>query len=98
MPRSNIYQGVVTMIEVVWGRIKDCEGQIFRQLRGGEFTYKVKGNFIELSRTNRLVSKNTFEEALKYVPLKNTVPVQKLQAPSYLFAILMDNRIRKNDW
>ena len=40
------------MIEVVWGRIKDCEGQIFRQLRGGEFTYKVKGNFIELSRMN----------------------------------------------
>ncbi|MEK4343177.1 hypothetical protein [Brevibacillus sp. FSL L8-0710] len=86
------------MIEMVWDRIKDSEGQIFRQLRGGEFTYEVKGNVIVLSRTNRSVSKSTFQEALKYVPLENTVPVQKLQAPSYLFAILMDARIRKNDW
>lgn len=87
-----------TMIETVWERIKGCEGQVFKQIRGGEFTYKVKGNAIELSRTNRLISKNTFKEALKYVPLENTVPVQHLQAPSYLFAILMDKRIRQNDW
>ncbi|NRR23335.1 MULTISPECIES: hypothetical protein [unclassified Brevibacillus] len=86
------------MIEVVWSRITDCEGQIFRQLRGGEFTYQVKGNVIEFDRTSRSVSKSTFQEALKYVPIENTVPLQKLQAPSYLFAILMDNRIRKNDW
>ena len=38
------------------------------------------------------------EEALKFVPLNNTVPLQNLQAPSYLFAILMDKRIRKSDW
>lgn len=86
------------MIEIVWERIKECEGQVFKQIRGGEFTYKVKGNSIELSRTNRSISKNTFKEALKYVPLENTVPVQHLQAPSYLFAILMDRRVRQNDW
>jgi hypothetical protein len=86
------------MIEEVWKRILENEGNIFRQIKGGEFTYKVKGNVVELSRTNRSVSKNTFNEALKHVPLKNTVPLQNLQAPSYLFAILMDNRVRRDDW
>lgn len=86
------------MIEFVWQRIKEYEGQVFRQIGGGEFTYKVKGNTIELNRTNRIVSKATIEQALKHVPLENTVPLQRLQAPSYLYAILMDKRIRKNDW
>ncbi|WAH37043.1 hypothetical protein [Alicyclobacillus dauci] len=86
------------MIEVVWERIKNCDGQVFRQVRGGEFTYHVRGNLIDLSRTKRHVSKKTFEHALEYVPLENTMPLQNLQAPSYLFAILMDDRIRKNDW
>ncbi|TYS64351.1 hypothetical protein FZD47_12870 [Bacillus infantis] len=86
------------MIEVIWERINENEGQVFKQIKGGEFTYKVEGNTIKLSRTNRIVSKSTFAEALKNVPLENTVPLQRLQAPSYLFAILMDNRIRQNDW
>lgn len=86
------------MIEVIWERINENEGQVFKQIKGGEFTYKVKGNTIKLSRTNRFVSKSTFAEALKNVPLENTVPLQSLQAPSYLFAILMDQRIRQNDW
>jgi len=86
------------MIEAVWDRVKSCEGQVFRQIRGGEFTYEVRGSAIGLSRTNRSVSKKTFEQALSHVPLENTVPLQRLQAPSYLFAILMDDRIRKNDW
>ncbi|MFF2158520.1 hypothetical protein ACFVVQ_24900 [Paenibacillus chitinolyticus] len=86
------------MIEIVWERIIKNEGQTFKQIKGGEFTYVVKGNVIQLSRTNRSVSKSTFIEAFKCVPFSNTVPLQHLQAPSYLFAILMDSRIRKNDW
>ncbi|MFC9778383.1 hypothetical protein [Paenibacillus chitinolyticus] len=86
------------MIEIVWERIIENEGQTFKQIKGEEFTYAVKGNVIQLNRTNRSVSKSTFIEAFKYVPLSNTVSLQHLQAPSYLFAILMDSRIRKNDW
>ncbi|WP_404330271.1 hypothetical protein [Mesobacillus maritimus] len=86
------------MIEIIWNRVLEHEGQVFKQIRGGEFTYRVKGNVIQLNRTNRMVSKSIFAEALKYVPLENTVPLQRLQAPSYLFAILMDHRIRGNDW
>ena len=86
------------MIEVIWQRIIETEGQHFRQIRGGEFTYKILGNQISLDRTNRNISKNTFAQALENVPLKNTIPLQRLQAPSYLYAILMDTRIRRNDW
>lgn len=85
-------------IEVLWERIKECEEQVFQQIKGGEFSYKLKGNLIVLSRTNRSISKEIFNQALKEVPLKNTVPLQNLQAPSYLYAILMDRRIRRNDW
>ncbi len=86
------------MLEEVWERMKEFEGKEFSQIRGGKFTYKIKGNLLELSRTNRTISKNTLKEALKFVPLYNTVPLQNLQAPSYLFAILMDRRVRRNDW
>jgi hypothetical protein len=89
---------VFNLIEIIWERIKEFEGEEFSQIRGGTFTYKVSGNSLELSRTNRNVSKSTFKKALENVPLENTVPLQNLQAPSYLYAILMDKRIRKNDW
>jgi hypothetical protein len=89
---------VIKLIEIIWKRIKELEGEEFRQIRGGTFTYKVTGNSMELSRTNRNLSKGTFKKAIENVPLENTLPLQSLQAPSYLYAILMDKRIRKNDW
>lgn len=85
-------------IEVVWERICNHEGEIFRQMRGKEFTYTVNGNYIKLSTTNYNVAKSTFEKALEFLPLENTVPIQHLSAPSYLYAILMDNRISNNEY
>jgi len=72
--------------------------QEFQQIRGGEFYYNIKGNSIILIRINIVISKATFNEALKEVPLDNTVPIQNLQVPSYMYAILMDNRIKRNGW
>ena len=86
------------MIEIVWGRIKESEGDIFTQIRGKRFTYKVKGNLLKLDTTNRSISKTVILQALEFVPLSNTVPVQHLQAPSYIYAILMDKRIRQDNW
>jgi hypothetical protein len=86
------------MIDKVWERIMQCAGGIFKQIRGKEFTYSVKGNSVFLSVTERSISKNEFAKALKLVPLENTVPLHNFQAPSYLFAIVMDERIRKSDW
>lgn len=55
-------------------------------------------DILGLSRTNQAISKGTIKEALLHVPLKNTTSLQKFRAPTYLFAILMDNRIRQSDW
>lgn len=86
------------MIDKVWERIIQCEGEVFKQIRGKEFSYLVKGSSVFLSATKRSISKKEFAKALKLVPLENTVPLQNFQAPSYLFAIVMDERIRKSDW
>ncbi|OXS78310.1 hypothetical protein [Domibacillus enclensis] len=86
------------MIEDVWDRIKTYEGQMFKQKKGKEFSYSIKGNILFLKTTNRSITKKVVEQALKLVPLESTVPVQHLQAPSYLYGILMDDRVRGDKW
>lgn len=85
-------------IGVVWRRIEAAAGQTFRQIRGGEFTYEVRGNSLSPDRTDRMLPRSHFGRALELVPLEDTVPVQHLQGPSYIYAILMDPRIRQSDW
>lgn len=79
--------------DLVWERILTHAGQVFTQIRGKEFTYSIRGNVVYLNSTNRSISKRTVEQALEFFPLHNTVPLQHLQAPSYLYAILTDERI-----
>ncbi len=90
--------GLIVNIDLVWQRIIDCEGQEFTQIRGKKFAYEVRGSSIILSTTNRSISKTEIEKALLFVPLENTIPVQHLQAPSYIYSILMDTKIRNNLW
>jgi hypothetical protein len=82
----------------VWGRICAHAGESFRQIRGGEFTYRVVGEHVRPDRTNQQIPRSAFEEALGLVPLQTTVPLQHLRGPSYIYAILMDQRIRQDDW
>ncbi len=82
--------------ETIWKNIESHAGEIFRQIRGGEFTYVMKGNAVVPDRTNVQISKAYFIEALEHYPLSNTVPLQKLRGPSYIYAILMDKRIYQN--
>jgi len=87
-------------IEVIWTRIKAHAGQTFHQVEGGEFIYQVKGRTLKPDRTNRIISRSDFEKALSHVPFLSTTEVNRLglQGPSYVFAILMDDRIRQRDW
>lgn len=85
-------------IDAVWMRIANSEGETFQQIRGGEFTYVAESSHIKPDRTNQQIPRAHFEEALGLVPLENTVPVQHLRGPSYIYAVLMDPRIRKGDW
>ncbi|MDH2475923.1 hypothetical protein [Clostridium perfringens] len=86
-------------IELICKRIVENEGKEFKQKREKIFTYSLIGkNTIKLSTTNRSISKSQFEKALNFVPLDKTTIIQNLQAPSYIYGILMDDRIRKENW
>ena len=85
-------------IEKIWFRIANEQGADFFQIRGKKFSYEVVGDYIDLSTTNQKIPKKHIVEALRLVPFENTVPLQNLRAPSYIYAILADKRIRKSDW
>lgn len=82
----------------IWARIKANEGQTFRQIRGQEFTYAIIGQYVSLSATNQNIPYTHFEKASRLLPLENTVPLQNFRGPSYIYAILMDTRIRQLDY
>ena len=84
--------------DAVWSRIVGHSGSTFHQLRGKPFTYEARGRTIYLHTTNRVISRTAIEKALSLVPLPNTKVVQHLSAPSYIYGVLMDPRIRANDW
>lgn len=71
---------------------------MFRQIRGGRFTYQVIDADVVPDQTNHRIAKSHFEQAFALVPLSNTTPVQHLRGPSYIFAMLMDVRVRGGDW
>ena len=82
----------------VWARIHEHAGEEFVQTRGGVFTYAAHDGYLLPDRTNQNLSRAEFERAFALVPLKDTKTVQHLRGPSYLRAILMDDRIRRSDW
>lgn len=84
--------------DTIWARIEANQGNTFRQIRGQEFTYSVDGAAVIPSTTNQNIPRAHFEVASKLLPLPNTVPLQHLRGPSYLYAVLMDGRIRQQDW
>ena len=86
------------VFDEVWKRILSCEGEIFIQKRGGQFSFHLRGETLELSRTNQKVSRAVFEKAYESVPLDMPSRLNHVRAPSYLFAILMDPRVRREDW
>jgi hypothetical protein len=85
-------------IGTVWNRIQNRAGETFALKRGGEFTYHISGNCLLPDRTNRQLPKGDFAKALHLVPLTGPGQIQYLQGPSYIYAVLMDHRIRFGDW
>lgn len=85
-------------IDEVSGRIEAHAGEDFRLIGDKMFTYEVPGNYLRPIGRVRHLSKTNFGKALSRVPLDNTGSVSDLQGPSYVYAILMDERIRRSDW
>lgn len=85
-------------MEQVWARIVAHQGERFRQIRGREFTYRIVGQGAQLSTTNQTLPKSVIAKALSRMPARSTTALQDLRGPSYLYAILMDRRIRQGEW
>lgn len=88
--------------ETVWQRIKKVQGEQFRTSRRLPFTFEVEGNgiwfFREGHRINRKLTRAQVEEAITRCPLNSTTEIKDLMDYAYLFALLMDKRIRADAW
>jgi hypothetical protein len=82
----------------VWRLIVSHSGETFYQVRGKPFTYEARGRTIYLHTTNRIISRSAVEKALQRAPLASVSVVADLSAPSYVFGILQDPRIRADSW
>ncbi len=85
--------------EAVWSRVKRHEGDVFMLRRDGAFRYKVLPNDVVVikDRDNARPSRTQFEKGLTLIA-KATCPSDLSRGgvwgASYVFAILVDKRIR----
>ena len=83
----------------VWSRIVAHQGDEFHTKTALPFTYTVDGNSLVTSRTDYPLSQAGFETAYRDVPIASPGVISRtLRGPSYVWAILHDDRIRRGDW
>ena len=83
----------------IWKRIIACEGEEFRTVTNLPFTYEVRGDYLRPSRTEYNISKSDVAKAYSLVPLSGPGEISKLvRGPSYVYAILYDERISNKEW
>ena len=86
-------------IEEVWTRLKKFEGDRFETKTGKPFTYKMSTNVFYSSRTKYSISKIDFRKALALVPFDGPGVINRtVRGPAYVWSVLHDRRIRKQDW
>ncbi len=86
-------RGVPDTFDRVWQRIAEHAGESFRLKRAKRFTYEVTGNTLRPSTTNRNIPRKDVEEAFGRLPVGGPGELQDLQGPSYIYAILTDERV-----
>ena len=88
--------------ESVWHRIKSHQGEEFKTATRLPFTYEVEGAgiwfFRNGQRINRKLSRTQVDKAIARCPLTSTTEIKDLMDYPYLFALLMDARIRREAW
>lgn len=72
----------------VWDRIRRHAGETFHTATGLPFGEEI----------NRSLSKTNFAKAAAVMPATGPGDLKDRQGSSYTWAILMDRRIRQNDW
>jgi len=86
-------------IEAAWSRMGALEGEEFETKTGKPFSYEISGNIFRSSRAKYNITKSDFAKALELVPLEGPGKINNLvRGPAYIWAVLHDRRIRKNEW
>jgi len=82
-----------------WRRVTGYAGAIFYTKTGYPFTYTVEDDAVKTSRTSYTLSRDQFEKAYNLAPVKGPGEYTNLgRGPSYIWAILHDERIRRKQW
>jgi hypothetical protein len=86
----------------IWARIERYQGEEFYTASQLPVTFRVEGNGIWFFREGRLINRKAtrtqVEVAISRCPLKTTTEIRDLIDYPYLFAVLMDRRIRGKCW
>jgi hypothetical protein len=92
----------MTDIDVLWERIESHAGQTFATITSLEFTFRVVGRFLRVTRDGREINpslpQTNFARALTSMPAEKPSDIKDRQGSAYTWAILMDPRIRQSDW
>lgn len=101
-PASRQASAAADLPEAVWQRIKKRQGEQFQTATRLPFTFEVEGNgiwfFREGNRINRKLTRTQVDVAISRCPLSSTTEIKDLIDYPYLFALLMDKRIRAEAW
>lgn len=93
---------VENTLESVWQRIKSHQGEEFRTATRLPFTYQVEAAgiwfFRDGRRIERKLTRTQVDKAIARCPLRSTTEIKDLMDYPYLFALLMDARIRREAW
>lgn len=101
-PHATPDPSMKALAETIWLRIQQHQGESFHTSRGLPFIFDVEGNgiwfFRDRKRINRKLTRAQTEVAISRCPLKTTTEINDLMDYPYLFAMLMDPRIRGQFW
>lgn len=88
-----------SVFNVIWSRISALQGEKFETKTGKPFTFEIHGEVFRPSRTKYNIARADFEKAFALVPFDGPGMVNNLvRGPAYIWAVLHDIRIRKDDW
>lgn len=86
-------------IDELWSRLKKFQGEDFETKTGKAFKYEISGNVFRPNRTEYRISQREFRKALALVPFDGPGDINNtVRGPAYVWAMLHDRRIRKQDW
>jgi hypothetical protein len=89
-------------VDRVWERIRAHAGEMFRTVTGLSFSYVVPGNYLRVIRDgreiNRSLSRTNFAKAVENMPAARPSDIRDRQGSAYTWSILMDPRIRGQEW